>query len=273
MDNASSVKMTKALLGPGFPTRESINKDHNIYKMKSGRSFSLTMYARAFRCKAGPGIAQNVRCDHINCPADQLEKILHAFGCKDRFWDDRAGSKQPLEVCGQPPHITKAMDKEREYQAEQRRLAKEKAARDAEFEEEQTRLTKRIELEQRARKKERDDLQAERDAEAAERDRRRTDNKKEQDNDIQISKTRHNEAMRQRKALAEQDKNAMITVTEIETKARRAQAKMEQDTVREKKKLLDSYRDAQIQAQFSGTRSSGFVMGEVFDDRKRLKEK
>lgn len=138
LDNASPLSMTRALLTVYPYLQQNINSDFNIYKCQGGKCYSPTMYVRHFKCKQrfrDRSLISSHRCCSLDaCPGPRLEKLLRAFGCQDRFWDEKAGANQPIGACGFPPHINEAREiaeRVRKRQAEETRKRQEEQDRRA----------------------------------------------------------------------------------------------------------------------------------------------
>lgn len=138
LDNDSPLVTTRALLASCQKIQLSLNNDFNLYSKDTLR-YSPISYVRHFKCITPFGHRSvnphNDCCTLDTCPAPDLEKPLHAYGCHSRFWDDVAGANQPQGACGLPPAVIavqKEAKKARRERDEQARMeAAEKARRDA----------------------------------------------------------------------------------------------------------------------------------------------
>ena len=102
LDNNKPLQMTAALFKSSQSVTDEVNHDHNIF-VHGSLCYSATAYVRHFKCVERSGfksIDLSCRCCSIEaCPAPQLEKLLRAHGCQDRFWDAAAGINQPRGFC------------------------------------------------------------------------------------------------------------------------------------------------------------------------------
>lgn len=166
LDNDCAHKMTTALFASCISLEGELNDEYNIYS-RGSRRYSPTAYVRHFKCLEPLGYRcldfSQQCCNHDTCPAPHLEKLLRSYHCKDRFWDDQAGTNQPKGFCNPPQAITIAIK-----EVEARRLASERLARaNAEENARRERIAAK-------RKAETEQMERERDA-AAEAERKRAD--------------------------------------------------------------------------------------------------
>lgn len=147
LDNNTPLKMTTALLTSCLPVREGVNDDFNIFSKGSLR-YSPTAYVRHFKCAESSGYRSpyfSRRCCTLEaCPAPKLEKLLHEYGCEDRFWDANAGANQPKGLCNPSPAITTAIEDAESLRKEQARKARAEA--------EERERKERVEAEEKARR-------------------------------------------------------------------------------------------------------------------------
>lgn len=112
LDNASPLSMTRMVLNAYPFLRQNLNAEFNIFTLKSGKCYSLTMYVRHYKCiesmRNRSVLSERSCCSLKACPSPPLEELLRSFGCQDRYWDDKAGANQPVGACGFPPHIIEA---------------------------------------------------------------------------------------------------------------------------------------------------------------------
>ena len=166
LDNDSALKMTTALLLSCQSFREDMNEDYNIFASGS-RRYSPSAYIRHFKCIEPSGHHSfdfsRRCCKFEDCPAPDLEKLLRAYGFKDRFWDAKAGVSQPKGFCNPPFDIVTAIRDDENRRREQEQIARARAEEKARKE--------RLEREEKDRK---DRIQRDLDnAAAAERRRER----------------------------------------------------------------------------------------------------
>lgn len=102
LDNDKPLRMTAALFKSSQSVTEEANNDYNVF-VNGSLNYSPTAYVRHFKCVETSGyksVDLSSRCCSIDaCPAPQLEKLLRAHGCQDRFWDATAGVNQPTGFC------------------------------------------------------------------------------------------------------------------------------------------------------------------------------
>lgn len=102
LDNDKPLRMTAALFKSSQSMNDEVNHYYNIF-VSGSLCYSPTAYVRHFKCvetSRFKSIDLSSRCCSIDaCPAPQLEKLLRAHGCQDRFWDTAAGVNQPRGFC------------------------------------------------------------------------------------------------------------------------------------------------------------------------------
>lgn len=294
LDNGSPFAMTTALL-KSFPfMRENLNADFNIFRERGGSCYSLTMYARHFKCRTPIGdrsLDSERRCCNLKvCPAPALEKLLREFGCRDRFWVEAAGANQPLGVCGPPAHIIeeqKRVESLRKMQEKQTRLRAEERARQEAF---QADLDKAEEAEGRRERKRLEVVEAKRQADANEDWRRlemlettrEADAKAERRRLAAVQTEQIAERERKRREFSEQQERARSARAEEERHVKRmndlevagmaTKAKITTDVLRKKTGMIDSMNELVQQAQISGLggQAAGRILGEVAEGGRYL---
>ena len=148
LENNTPFKMVAALLGSCSSIQDSLNDNFNIFSTGSYR-YSPAAYVRHFMCIESLGhrslnLVTSRCCAQSDCPAPKLENILHAHGCKDRFWDAHAGADQPEGFCNPPPAIITAIEEAKTARKEETRGAKKQRVGDAEVEAESRREQERL---------------------------------------------------------------------------------------------------------------------------------
>lgn len=263
IDNPSPCKMTRILLNTCPQLAASINDDVNIYRTEGGRCYSPTMYVRYSKNPRSPILHPR---NNDNSPTRSLEKLLAAFGCKDRFWDDTAGADQPDGACGLPNHITVAQRTHKAKQEREEETARQRRDEETRIVAEQRRLQVQREQEEAERERERqqwEERRAEQRAEAAEETAREHAR-------MQASRAAREaefESDRRRiKALAKEGEDSERRRAKIRADGARAEASIEKGVIREKQKLLDSFMDAAVMANAAGVGGQmqiGRVLGEL----------
>ena len=146
----SALYMVRGLLKTCASLKNDINNEYNLYS-KQSRRYSPTAYVRHFKCRQTRNHRsfdlQRRCCTLDGCPAPELESVLRAHGCKNRFWDEGKGADQPLGYCDPPESIKAAIrvaDVEREERNRQaRERAEQKRLRDEAEQEERERAARR----------------------------------------------------------------------------------------------------------------------------------
>ena len=207
LNNDDPLQMTRALLVCCDTIECGLNEDCNLFKQQTF-FYSPTMYIRHFKCieRSGPHSLHPSQpcCTADNCPAPELERLLRAHGCDDRFWDDNASVNQPDGACGLPPAIVAAQSEAESSQREQAKQA-------------------RIEAEEKSRP---DALQAELDA-AADAELRRENARLAAFERTRVAKARVKEAEynarrnREQKKLDDQEKRENYLAREEEMRLKR----------------------------------------------------
>ncbi|KAL9104386.1 MAG: hypothetical protein Q9163_000644 [Psora crenata] len=283
IDNNSSLKMTTALLTSCQPVRDGLNDDLNVFSNGSLR-YSPTAYVRHFKC------AQFSRyrsldfsgdcCTLADCPAPKLEELLHAYGCKDGFWDANAGANQPKGLCNPPPAITTAIEDAEAARKEEARKARDKA--------DEKLVRERAEAEERARidrhqrdldaaaaadlRRERERLKVLEEGRDAER-RARKERTKAEDREYNIQRERERaefddqqERERRRNQALRERSNIQIDQKKKEANIRKDLIKQEKSMVGEKRKLVDCAAEMFREAGYLGISKDhmgGKVLGEI----------
>lgn len=143
LDNHKPLQMTAALLKSCQAVNDEINNDYNIL-VNGSLCYSPSAYVRHFKCIEPSGVRSvdlSRRCCGIDaCPAPQLERLLHAHGCQDRFWDGAAGANQPRGFCNPPFAIIASIKDAEAARREQDRKARARAEEMARKEQEQREL-------------------------------------------------------------------------------------------------------------------------------------
>lgn len=297
LDNYSPIKMATALLTTSPFIRAGLNGDFNICALGSLR-YSPTAYVRHFKCvetHSHRNIDFSRRCcKNQGCPAPKLENLLHAYGCKDRFWDALAGANQPEGSCDPPSTIVTAIeDAEATRREEARKIQRRReleAAAAAERAKEQERRIRQDEeraadlraLEQRAAAEARAiqqqaeaeekarRLQAETEAKQAEAKRRREqivyderrERKRRESNEEGERERRSNE--RALKALKDRT-NTQIDQKKKEAEYRKSVLKEEKSVAAEKRKMMNEATNMFREAGYAGVGTTGIgrVLGEI----------
>lgn len=291
LDNDSPFAMTAALL-KRFPFfRENLNADFNIYRAKGGFCYSLTMYARHFKCRNRSSLDSERRCCNLDsCPAPALERLLREFGCRARFWVETAGANQPPGVCGPPAHIMEKQkqarlraeelarqeaiqaDLDRAEEAERRRERKRLAVieekRKADAEEDRRRLAvleQRRQADANDERRRLDMLEAQRQADLRD-ERRRLAVVQEEQNAERERKRREFSEQQDRASRARLEEERHIKrKNDLEAAAMERKAKITTGVLREKKRVVDSVSAMVQQAQISGVggQAAGRILGEI----------
>lgn len=143
LDNNKPLQMTTSLLRCCQTVTDEFNNDHNMFVYGS-RRYSPSAYVRHFKCIEPSGVRfveLSRRCCNIDaCPALQLERLLRAHGCEDRFWDAAAGVHQPRGFCNPPLEIIASIKDAEAARDEQNRKAQAQAEELARKEQEQREL-------------------------------------------------------------------------------------------------------------------------------------
>lgn len=281
LDNNSPLLMTRKLLEAYSPIQKNINDDFNIYH-ENGLSYSPTMYVRHFKCATYPrhrSLNPSHRCcNSSTCAAPDLEKLLRAFGCDDRFWDSNGGADQPYGGCGFPDTIIAAKqqaEKTRQEQADKIRRKEEEEAEhaahqasldaDAEAQLKRDRARLRLKEEQRqaeARAKEalrQEEKRAEQhrlDAEEAAANAKRDTRWREFDED-----EKRMELMAEAQAAREKRKG------DLKAKQLKEEARIAKDLIKQRTELVESATRFVRHAETSGIGrvAAGRVLGEIED--------
>ncbi|KAL9127849.1 MAG: hypothetical protein Q9217_003340, partial [Psora testacea] len=298
LDNHSPIKMATALLTSCQPVRDGLNDDFNIFSKGSLR-YSPSGYVRHFKCvesRSHRSLDFSWRCcNHNACPAPKLEDLLHAYGCKDRFWDANAGANQPEAFCNPPSAIITAMNEaeailieqarryqmqrdldaaaaaDRRRERERLRVREEERAAEIRAMDERTAAETRA-IQQRARAEEQErQLLAAAEAEQAEMKRQRElreynaqrERERREFNDQEererLKDLRANKTLRERS-------NMQIDQKKREANIRKELLKEERTVLGEKRKLVDSATGMFREAGYSGLKSNvsmGRVLGEI----------
>ena len=279
LDNDSPLLMARALLTACPSLQQELNDDYNIYS-QDDFFYSLTMYTRHFKCTMPLGhrsLNPLHRCCNIHtCPAPDLEKLLRAYDCYDRFWNASAGADQPSGACGLPPYILAAQrqaEAKRREQAEQARVhAEAKAQRDAV----QANLDADAEAERRRKRKELDLLEEQRAAEARAKEelwqaemrnnqRRLAAEESEENARRARSRSEFVEQQERARQAAEEHERREKRKAEIKTKQLEEKARIEKDVIKARRDLIDSAAGFVRQAEHSGIGAvtAGRVLGEI----------
>lgn len=296
LDNEKAIIMIRILLAVWPYLRDHLNSDFNIYRREGGFCYSPTMYVRHFKCLLPSHLRDFNRehqcCQLHECQAPALEKLLRAYDCQDRFWNDRGGAKQPRGACGEPSHIFEAQREAERLlgrQQEQARLEAEERARrdaeqaaldaeaaakqqrlDAEAAAERQRERKRLALieQERAAKAAEDqrylqvaeegrraearEAEEKREAEARE-ERRRIKAIEDEDRTRRAIKNKAFEEEQARtRLMADEEARRKKKQDEQTLATQRKQAQLEKDLIREKQRLLDSAVELVRQTQIAG---------------------
>lgn len=298
LDNNKAIIMVRILLAVWPYLREHLNSDFNIYRREGGLCYSPTMYVRHFKCLLPTHLrdfdSEHQCCQLHGCPAPALEKLLRAFHCQDRFWNDRGGAKQPRGSCGEPPHIVEAQreaERLRRRQEEQARLKAEEQARrdaeqaalDAEAAAKQQRLDAEAAAERQRETKRLAVIERQREADAREDQRRlrvaEEKSKAEAREELRRLAAIEEEARAQRdgkqRAFEEEQARTRSMADEEARRKRRQdeqtlatlkkQAQLEKEVIKERKKLLDGAVELVRQTQIAGygQQSAGRILGEI----------
>lgn len=269
LDNDSPLSMTRMLLTSISHLREKINEDFNVYHFERGLHYSPTMYVRHFKCRQSfrqrSILPDHDCCNLEGCPGRDLEKMLRAFGCKDRFWDDEAGAEQPLGACGLPSHILRAQrqaEEIQEQQAKKQRLREEEIARrDAE----QADLEAAAEAERRRESQSLALIEQKRQANAREERRR-----------LALIADEHNaERERTQRTFDEQQQRVRRAAREEEERIKRKdsqrlsalekEARIKTDVAKEQRRLISSANEMMREARVAGMPNvnMGRILGEI----------
>ena len=298
LDNNKAINMVRILLTVWPYLRDHLNSDFNIYRREGGLCYSPTMYVRHFKCLHPPHLrdfdGEHQCCQLHGCQAPALEKLLRAFECQDRFWNDRSGAQQPRGACGEPPHIVEAQreaERLRRRQQEQARLKAEEQARrvaeqaalDAEAAAKQQRLDAEAAAERQREKRRLAVIEQKREADAREDQRRlqaaeeksRAEAREERRRLTAIEEeARAQRNSKQRAFEEEQARIRSMADEEARRKKRqdeqnlatlKEQVRLEKEVMKEKKKLLDGAIDLVRQTQVAGfgQQSAGRILGEI----------
>ena len=298
LDNDKAIIMIRILLAVWPYLRDHLNSDFNIYRREGGFCYSATMYVRHFKCLHPARLRAFDRerqcCQLEECQAPALEKLLRAYDCQDRFWNDRGGADQPRIACGEPSHIVEAQKEAkrlRRIQQEQARLeAEEQARRDAEqaaLDAEAAAKQQRLDAEAAAeRQRERDRLavieqqrqadaredqrrlrvaEDKRKAEAREERRRLTALEEEARAQRNDKKRAFEEQQAQIRSMADEEARRKRRQDEQTLATLKEQARLEKDVMKEKKKLLDGAVELVRQTQIAGfsQQTAGRILGEI----------
>ena len=297
LDNPSPIKMTTALLASCPSIGVSLNDDFNILSMESCR-YSPTGYVRHLMCVESPSqrsldFARRC-CTQSDCPAPKLENLLHAHGCRDRFWDANSGANQPKGFRNPPMAIIDAIEEAKAMRKEEARKEKIQKDLDAAAESDRRRERERLKLLQEKRAAELHDLKeraaaetraiqqqamAEEQkirritaAEAAEAEERRQIEQREHDAKRERRKT---EFYEQEAREEERDKRIQRTLrekTNIQVDQKKREANIRKDLIKEergligeKRRLTDSATSMFKEAGYAGVSqaSMGKVLGEI----------
>ena len=300
LDNEKAITMIRILLAVWPYLRDHLNSDFNIYRREGGFCYSPTMYVRHFKCLLPSHLRDFNRehqcCQLHECHAPALEKLLRAYDCQDRFWNDRGGAKQPRGACGEPSHIVEAQreaERLRKRQEEQKRLEAEKKARrdaeqaalDAEAAAKQQRLDAAAAAECQRERKRLAVIEQERVANAAEdqrqlqiaEDKRKAEAREERQRLAAIEEeARTQRDIKKRAFEAEQALTRSMADEEARRKRRqdeqtlatqKEQVRLEKEVIKEKQKLISSAVELVRQTQIAGVghQSAGRILGEIAD--------
>lgn len=130
LDNNNPLDMTAALFKSCQSVSDEVNNDYNIF-VHGSLCYSPTAYVRHFKCIERSGFhsvdLSRCCCSIDTCPAPQLEKLLRAHGCQDRFWDASAGVNQPPGFRNPPSAIIASIKDAEAARKEQERKARSEA--------------------------------------------------------------------------------------------------------------------------------------------------
>ena len=279
LDNRLPLLMTRKLIEACPALKKNLNDDFNIYS-EDGFFYSPTMYVRHFKCAEHPrnrSMNPLHRCCNLPaCKASDLEKLLRAHRCHDRFWDANAGADQPEGACGLPPAIIalqQQAEATRREQAEQARLRTEaKARRDAA----QADLDADAAAQQRrdeARQKTLKELWAA-EAEAKEKQRQADERDEQRRLDALEAEAKANrdrrkkefsETQEEMRLAAEAEERREKKKGELRTKQLKEEARIAKGMIQEKKALLDSGAGYARLLEYAGfpKGTAGKVLGEI----------
>lgn len=279
LDNGSPLLMTRKLFEAYPLIQKNINDEFNIYH-ENGFSYSPTMYVRHFKCTTHPSrrslSASHRCCNSSTCPAPDLERLLHAFGCNDRFWDPTGGVEQPYDACGLPDAIITAKQQaeiKHQEQAEQTRLREEAEARraayqaslDADAEAQLQRDRAHLKIQDERRKEEaraKDELRRQ-----EERDEKRRRDAEEAAANAKNERLRKkfNEEEKQMELRAEAEERREKRKSEMRTKQLKEEARIAKDVIKQRTELVESATKLMRQAEYSGIGkvTAGRVLGEI----------
>lgn len=130
LDNNNPLHMTAALFKSCQSVSDEVNNDYNIF-VHGSLCYSPTAYVRHLKCIEPSGFhsvdLSRCCCSIDGCPAPQLEKLLRAHGCQNRFWDASAGVNQPPGFCNPPSAIIASIKDAEAARKEQERKARSEA--------------------------------------------------------------------------------------------------------------------------------------------------
>lgn len=130
LDNDKPLHMTAALFKSCPAVNDEVNNDYNIF-IYGSLFYSPTAYVRHFKCIEPSGsrsVDLSRRCCSLDvCLAPQLEQLLRAHGCQDRFWDAAAGFNQPIGFRNPPSAIIASIKDAEAVRKEQDRRARAQA--------------------------------------------------------------------------------------------------------------------------------------------------
>ena len=300
LDNNDPYKMSAALLSTCRPVRHALkDPEANVYS-KGTLRYTPTAYIRHFRCvesRSRRVVDLARRCCNLeNCPAPQLENLLHTYGCNDRFWDVRAGANQPEGLCNPPPEIIDAMRVAENARHEQARKDHIQRELDAAAAAEQRRKRETMRLEQEKRdaeiraEKDRADAdarairrRAEAEAEAArisaqaeneKADAARRREQREYNVRLDRDEAEYNEKQRRKRKSNDQQMRMLRDRSNIQIDQKKKEANISKDVMREqrhlageKRKMINDTTEMFKEAGYAGASRAnvGRVLGEIED--------
>ena len=276
LDNDSPLSMTRALLNTFLTLRSKLNSDFNIFRPRSGKHYSLTMYVRHYKCiqdhRSRSYLSEYACCSLVSCPGPALEKLLHSFGCEDRFWDENAGANQPPGACGLPSHIIEKQHEAARLRVKEAAQACDRAERAAQ------RAARKAEQDADAA----DERRRENDRLALKEEERRADAREERRRISAIEDEHNSRRALERRTFEEQQERQRIAAQGEEDRVRRRdtqriktlekEAKIQLGMDREKQRTIDKAAGLMREAQIVGASGQGVgrILGEIEDGAKRL---
>lgn len=147
LDNDEPLRMTSAIFKSCQSVIDEVNDSYNIF-VNGSLHYSPTAYVRHFKCIERSGFRSvdlsHPCCSIDACPAPQLERLLHAHGCQDRFWDAAAGDDQPLGFCNPSTAIIASIKDAEATRKKQERKARAEAEEIARKKQEQRDLDEAV---------------------------------------------------------------------------------------------------------------------------------